>query len=306
MNAEVEQQLQALEAQYDETSPYGESAKAEPQEEAGQEAGQEAEWAPDVAAQEEYAPPGYKSYEDWVAEGYDPDLYRGKKAYENEYGRIQENKELKSDLKSIKETLNQTVNVIDDWKSEQTDQIRAQLEAELLAAKEDEDLEKALQTQDKINNLKVPEKKAAVPQENPAISQFRSGNPLVDPSNQRFNSEFNTDMESIYNSLVRDLSNGTGKLNEGQINRCLNLAFRKSKELHGNLFESPRNTKMSVHKTTKRARGDKTHPASRMSGYKIDSKNKSNRNAASDLYNLMKDKYGAEHADNFAKTLTGE
>ncbi|MGI9251822.1 MAG: hypothetical protein ACR2PR_11630, partial [Pseudohongiellaceae bacterium] len=64
---------------------------------------------PEANAPAEEDPPGFKTFEEYVADGGDPDNYVGKKAYEQHYSRIQDNKALRGEVKGLQETVQQTM-----------------------------------------------------------------------------------------------------------------------------------------------------------------------------------------------------
>ena len=57
---------------------------------------------------------GHITYEDWVSQGKDPDMWKGKKAFDAEYDRIQENKSLKSDVKDMKAAIDALTATFED------------------------------------------------------------------------------------------------------------------------------------------------------------------------------------------------
>ena len=192
---------------------------------------------------DEGKPPGYLSYEEWIEAGKDPDLYKGKKAYEREYERVQERKENQREIKELKETLNQTVESINEWKDQERNKIRSELESELKVATDGRDLERALEIKDQLHQMDQQPQEA--PQENPLITNFRQRNPIVDPNSPMHDESFHQDMQSIQRTIIDDLTGRDpermSQLTEAQITRSLDIAYKKAKDLHPHLFKSPRN-----------------------------------------------------------------
>lgn len=260
----------------------------------------------DVEEKEE-SPKGFIGYEEWVESGKDPKKYRGEDAYTAEYDRIQELKGVKGEISSLKETMSQVAQVNEEWRQTQVDNIRTEYEAKFNQAKEEGDIDAALDAQSKLNDLDQKKAASNQPQVNPLISDFRKNNPLTDHSNSRFNPEYNADLENIYDGMVDKLTRG-GQLamTEPQIKRCLSLAKRDANSLHPDIFESPRNKRKTIPGSTRKAAATKTVDyRSRLKGIG-NARNKNDTNAALDMYDLLLDKGGKEAADKFAKANLGD
>jgi len=252
-------------------------------------------------------PPGYMGYDEWVAAGKDPDLYKGKKAYEMEYARIQENKELKSDLKEVKGDIRDILGSMDEWKSSREQELRAELENELRHHIDNDNAEKALETKQKLDEMDATRQPEA-PQIHPTVAELISETPLVDKEHDDYNVEFAADFEGIYDTLIGQLTmGGTKSISDAQIKRAWNKAVADAKGLHPDLFESPRRNRQSGGKNTQHRQDSKVNLREKVSSVKIDTKHSSiNRNAATEVYDRMKEKYGEEAANNFASRLTAE
>ncbi len=261
----------------------------------------------EIDTEKENLPPGFMSFEDYVAQGGDPDTYRGKKAFADEYERIQENKRLRGEIRGLKETVQQTMDTVQDWQSDQRQKIRTELEGELHTAKENEDVDGALATQKKIDKLdEKPDKPPQQQQEHPVIQGFREANPLLDETSDDFNAEFNVDVEAFYNETHARLSrDGKVRLTDSQISRALAKAMKDARELHVDLFESPRNKRPSRGGDGRQPRrGKQAEPAARAENFKIkDPRNPRQGDAASEVRDMIKDKYGDKHAKKFEESL---
>jgi len=254
--------------------------------------------------QEEAAPPGFLSFEEYVEQGGDPDMYRGRKAYETEHERIEENKRLRRDVKGLQSTVRETMDAVKDWQSTERGKMRAELEAELHKAKEDEDLDGALETQKKLDRLDEQPAPEARPPEHPVIQDFREANPVLDEESETFDEEFNLSVEAFYNALRDQLSYGGRRaLTDGQIKRCLRKAMKDAIELHGDEAptsatpqrraaaedenaadpgESPRNTRRAAGANRRRASREPAKP--RAEDFVLDNPmNPNQKNAAPDV-----------------------
>ena len=254
-------------------------------------------------------PPGFKSYEAYVADGGDPDQYVGKQAYEDRYANIQENKRLRKDVKGLQGTVQQTMDAVNTWQETERKKMRTELDQKLEKAKEDEDLDGALATQKEIDDLDdEPDPPAPTHQdEHPVIADFREANPLLDPDSDDYNEEFNDDVEAIYNSLYQQLTySGRKKATDGQIKRCLKRAMNEAKQLHemdeapdgnrdNNRGESRRNKRASRQQRTNR-RSTQTTTTPKAEAYVIDNpRNARQANAAPEVRDMIHKK-AYEHA----------
>lgn len=185
----------------------------------------------DDGADGNVAPPGFLSYEEYTAQGGDPDMYRGRKAYETEHERIDENKRLRRDVKGMERTVAQSVEAINEWKGREREKMRTELEANLHRAMEDEDPQAAIDAQKKLDAL--PDDAVNQP-EHPVIKEFRSVHSALDADSEDFDQELNADVEAFFNTLAEQLSQGNRRqLTDGQVTRVLRKSLKDALELHG-------------------------------------------------------------------------
>jgi hypothetical protein len=179
-------------------------------------------------------PPGFKTYDEYIADGGDPDMYRGKKAFEAEHNRIDENKRLRKDVRGLQDTVQQTMDAVTDWQSTERVKMRKEIEGDLKKAREDEDLDGALDAQQRLDELDdEPEPQPAATEEHNVIQDFREANPKLDAESDDFDQEFNDDVEAFYNGIYQQLSyGGRKKVTDGQIKRALKRALGEANELH--------------------------------------------------------------------------
>lgn len=176
-------------------------------------------------------PPGFLSYDEYIAQGGDPDHYRGRKAFEHFNDRLEENKRLRREVRQMKDTVNQTMDAVTTWQEGEREKIRAEIQADLDRAMEDEDPAAAVAAQKKLDKLEQQQPPKAPPQENPIISDFREANPMIDPDSDDFDAEFEQDLTGFYNNLVRSIS-PDGRISDGQVKRCLKQAMKQAREFH--------------------------------------------------------------------------
>ena len=202
---------------------------------------------------------GHMSYQEWVDAGNDPDMYQGKKAFEMNRQEIQDKRKYRKDLQSMQQTLDQTVQGINDWKSHERARIKTEVQAELAQAMEDEDPQAAVTAQKKLDAIEQQEQAAkAQPQQQQYVEpevllDWRAKHPLVDGDSEQFNQEFNDAMVGYFNADFAQLSQGGRKqLTDGQMERIANKAYNQAKGLYPDLFQSPRNTRQQSQQRSQR------------------------------------------------------
>lgn len=251
-------------------------------------------------------PPGFKTYDEWVAEGKDPADFRGEEAYKAQYETLKE-------LREVKSTMNHVVTGMETWKQQQesakAQEIQDAIEqtkADLAKAKDDEDIDAYAEASDKLLKLNKP---APAPvQHSPIITDFAKKNPIVDQNSPQFDKEFHQDMAMIHDGVLDTLLGGdrskANQLTSQQIERAQTYAYNKAKELHPDKFTSPRNTRQTPANTSRRqpATVDVKTKLKTVTG---NPKNPRDTSPANDLYEILKAQDPAV-AETFAKNLTGE
>ena len=253
-------------------------------------------------------PPGYMGYEEWIAAGKDPDLFKGSKAYSAEYDRIQEVKELKGLVSKV-------VDSTSEWKAQQQldtarqiEQARIDTKAELEQAKANHDIDGALAASDKLNELNSqPEPQPEQPGMNPVITDFFNKNPILDRHSSQFDADVFQDASTKQRALLDDLTNGNralqSTLTDSQIQRTMNIALKTAKDLNPDKFRSPRNGRQQAPSQARRAPSKEVNHGSKLKSVKFESKhNKRDTNAANDIYETLK-AIDPSAAETFAKKL---
>ncbi len=231
------------------------------------------------------SPPGLvETLEEWVALGKDPAKFRGRKAYEAEYKRIQEVKELKASVKGMAETLKATVEAIADRETKAEARHRRELEQALEAAKDIGDIDAALDAKQQLHELNAAPK-AQARREHPVISGFLEDNVVLESP------EIKAEFERIYNGKLR--ADGVGAndaLSEASIRGYLRSALDSVKSIYPEKFLSQKiNRQAPVRGKTTVAASKTVDVAQQLKGYKVAGVSKQNESAALDIYNsLMK------------------
>ena len=252
---------------------------------------------------EEERPKGYKTYEEWIAEGRDPKNFKGENAYTEDFERMTQ---LRSDVKDVKKSMKDVVVGMDAWRDEQRASIRSELETELAEAKEEGDVDTALTVQQQIHDLDE-NTTSSPPEQHPHIVEFLAKNPIIDKNSQRFNPEFYADMASYQTNLVRDLSpNGDGLgLSDRQVAKSMAVAFAKAKLLNPELFKSPRITRQKkTPQAKKRAPVNEVNPHSKLKKVTINRNNPRDNDSVNGVYEAILKTSGKKAAERFAKNMT--
>jgi len=291
------EELAALAAQYN--SVEDDVLEVEP--EAIEEA-EEIEEAEFIDEDEEAAesPPGFiDNMEDWIAAGKDPDMFKGKKAYQAEYKRIQDNKELASTVKAMQATLKSTVDAIAQREEETAARHRKELEFALNRAKEDGDTDAALDAAEQLHTLRnrPVSKESHI---HPVLAEYIEHNPVL------MNEEVKEEFARLYNGKLRaDGVGASDQLSEAALKGYAREAMDGVKRTYPERFASPKNQRQSMVKVKSKPATRSLDIVSALKSYAIDGASSKNESAAYGLYKTLLSNHGQEAADNYAKNLLG-
>lgn len=253
---------------------------------------------------------GFLSYEEYIEKGGDPKKYKGEDAYNDYYKLLAELKDTKKEVKTFTQQL---LAASEATLAKERAAMKASLESELKRQKDEGDVDGALETKEKLTELKQEIKKGPVPV-NPVIAEFIEENPLIDKDSDDFNQDFYDDMVRLQAKEINALSDQGGiDLTDKQVLKCTRLAFEKAKALNADLFKpevSERNNRQGLGRNGGKG-GDGGKGQSfevRLKNLKMDN-NRSpdlNPNPAYDMYKHIKEKYGDKAADKFARSALSE
>lgn len=258
---------------------------------------------------EEYEPPGYISYEDWIAQGKDPDLWQGKKKYEQQYDLMHELKDFKkkfSELEnSSQEQARMMTEALAELKQQAYDEARKEMEQQLQEAIDNQDVDEVIRIKDEMNANKAPV--SDQPQKlHPVYEDFFSKNAILDKNSNGFSQAIFDEFGRLHAGVLRNDGVQPGDpLSDIARERYANLAMDRLKNLFPEHFESPRNSRQGRQGNQRRAQ-QKPSPKTSLSNYKLKAPNRQNADAAQQMYEMMKNKYGQEAADSFASSLVGD
>ena len=288
--------LQALAAQYD-AEDAEEVVLIEEVEEIKEEVDlEESEVIEEV--EEEGNPPGFiDNLDDWVAAGKHPDDFRGKKAYKAEYDRIQQVKNLENSFKTMQETLKSTVDAVAKREEITHEQHKKELEAALATAKDDDDVDAALDAAEKLNDINSAPKQRA---ENPVIGDFFNNNPALESP------EIKSEFARIYNGkLKNDGVTPDEQLSQAALKGYLKASMDSVKAIYPDKFVSPKINRQTAPKIKAKPARVKVNVEDALSKYKVDGASSKNSGAPLGVYRMLKESAGDEAAKNFAESVLG-
>ena len=248
----------------------------------------------------EQNPPGFiDNIEDWTAAGKDPEMFKGKKAYEAEYQRIQDNKELASTVKAMQVTLKATVDAVSQREEATNARHQKELEAALSRAREDGDTEAALDAADQLRDIKSQPPKQSQ-QTHPVISDFIEKNPVL------MSEEVQSEFARLYNGKLKaDGVGASDQLSEAALKGYARAAMAGVKQTYPEKFASPKNQRQNTVKVKAKPTAKAPDLITALKAYKIDGVSSTNSQAPLGVYNTILANNGKDAAENFARNLLG-
>jgi hypothetical protein len=176
--------------------------------------------------EKEDTPPGYLNYEQYVAKGGDPDLYRGPKAYSQYH-------ELTKQVSSVKKSNRELMDGVNKMLANQEQSIKTQteikvkeLQDKLDIAHEELDSKKAVKLQKQIDKLEQePEKprpKVAPTSHLDEVRDYQSEHPELDADSSQFN-------ESLYKAVSKRLQeNYSHKMTDREVYRLIKRSHKET------------------------------------------------------------------------------
>lgn len=246
--------------------------------------------------------PGFISYEDWIADGRNPDDWQGKNKYEQQYNLIQDNKGIRSELRNLNDMLQHTVEATNSIREKAYNEGMAEAQADLNQALADNDAEGVNQARDKMASLEAPPQ---VPALHPLHREFFHSNPILDQNSDQFDAEIMQEFVRIHDGqLRRDGVTPKTQLTEAAMRGYMRDSLQSAKSLFPDKFESKRNTQPTTTTPPKRRAKPKTDPAANVKNVRVERSNKRDTTPVMDLYNeILNGPGGKEAADAFAAKM---
>ena len=256
--------------------------------------------AEEAKAEPKESPPGFiDNIDDWTAAGKDPEMFKGKKAYEAEYQRIQDNKDLHSTVKAMQVTLKATVDAVSQREEATNARHQKELEGALSRAREDGDTEAALDAADQLRDIKSQPPKQSQ-QTHPVISDFIEKNPVL------MSDDVQSEFARLYNGKLKaDGVGASDQLSDAALKGYARAAMAGVKQTYPEKFASPKNQRQTSVKVKAKPVARTPDLVTALKAYKIDGVSSTNSQAPLGVYNSILANNGKEAAENFARNLLG-
>jgi len=239
---------------------------------------------------EDDRPKGFLTLEEYIEKGGDPDMYRGKKAFEQYYNKSQETKQSNAALAEMQNNIKAMTQAMESSKQEALAKQKKELEAKLHKAREDFDIS----TVEKVNKeLWEMEQKKPEPVrqgEPPVVQNFRASNPALDHSSPEFDPDLNDLVEKRVNQQFQKVN--PAAMTEADINELLSRAYDSVK------------SKFAKYQAPKAKTPPKTRPATQP---KVKAENTALGDlsaSARGIYDMILETSGETAAKNYVKNLS--
>jgi|GEM_PF-3383659 len=170
-------------------------------------------------------PEDFKSYEQYVADGGDPEYYRGPKAFKQQ-------KEILDELKGVKEKFKrfeEDAVKFDKFREQEKERLLKQLEDQKKKAREDLDFDAYDDLEKQRRQIEEgPEAEASDSQEPPVIATYRSENPQLNPAAPEFDPVYASAFAGAFNAVVAQAQQRAGRnLTEAEIQTHLETVKKR-------------------------------------------------------------------------------
>lgn len=160
---------------------------------------------------EEAEEDGFKSYEDYIKDGGDPDFYRGKKVYAKQKEMIKELKDHKEKFKKLDDYVFEQEQI----KLKELEKRDKEIEKLKKQAREEMDIDAYDELIEEQQEIKAA-KKAAEKQEHKGgeagfIAQFRDENPALNPAHPDFDEDYTILFTAKYNKSIGEAEKRAGR-----------------------------------------------------------------------------------------------
>lgn len=239
---------------------------------------------------EDDTPKGFLTLEAYTEKGGDPDMYRGKKAFAQFYEKSQETKASNAALSDLQGNVKAMAQAMEETKQTALSNQRAELEANMVKAREEFDIAALEKTQKQIFELDQRKQVAQAPRgEPPVVTQFRANNPALDRSSPEFDADLNDLVEKRVNEKFQKVN--PAAMTEADFNELLGDALTSVK------------SKFAKYQPTKVKTPPKTRPQSTPKKQSVN--NLSDLPASSrNMYDMLLETSGEDTAKAYLKNIT--
>lgn len=247
IQADMEKEVGALNPEADDEVREEETEQEQETEGGEVESEEEEESGPDA---EEALLHGFKPYDEYIADGGDPDMYRGPKAFV-QYQKLKDEERAKVDkansrVESLVDEVERLSKMMVEDRKAQKERYKQELEDRLKQQKEDLDVDGFERTKDELAKLGTETEEEPSPkprQEHPVIATFRETNPVFDHASDKFDSEVNEWVEQRVNTRLTKLAQSGTELTERALKKALEEEHERVKRAFPEKFEAPRKGK---------------------------------------------------------------
>jgi len=150
---------------------------------------------------------GFKSYEQYIEDGGDPDFYRGKKAFAQQRKIIEEMKEIKEKSKKVDDFMFQQEKRF----AEEKERMLKEIEKAKKEAREELDFERYDELNEQERNLKEGKVEQQAQGEPQFIAEYRTKNPILNPAAPQFNAAIASGFAATFNAMVIEAERRAGR-----------------------------------------------------------------------------------------------
>lgn len=169
----------------------------------------------DEAPDGEDTPDGFLDYEDYIAQGRDPEFYQGKKAFAEKQQLVSEKKELKAKFQKIDDDMLRLQQSHDREKQ----RLKAEIESKKQQAKADLDFDAYEQLDKQQRELDAPQQQG---NEHQVVAGYRKEFPELNPGAPEFKQEYAQDFAALFNARAMAAAQRAGRgLTDSEIRQHL-------------------------------------------------------------------------------------
>jgi len=173
--------------------------------------------------EEQVLPENYKTLEDYIADGGDPDYYRGPKAFEKDRELIGEVKEIK---RKLKERDNEMLALV-DFQEKERERLLSEIKEKKAQAKENLDFDAYETLDQQARDLEQPEKPAQQGEPD-VIKSYRQANPKINPASAEYDPVHDSMFAAAFNAMVMSAEQRAGRaLTESEIQGYLDATAKR-------------------------------------------------------------------------------
>ena len=195
----------------------------------------------DESGEEQEKPPGYKTFDEYVADGGDPEMYRGPKAYTQ----FKELKQQTSDkIHKVEEQMAELVKMqreqIEKAKADAHAQAMQELQGKMATAKENLDFEAYEQASSEMQKMQSSKPEDNTQRLQSVVAEIKQSLPLINETSAEYNPAFFSVVQTNLGQVMESNNVDTNSLTPEALKHYMNEALERSKKDMPHLFRQPR------------------------------------------------------------------